>query len=92
MAALAQTARSLAPVPATTLELMADKDTSADAPLVVRTFKKEAELEVWKRNTRGRYVYIKTYPICRWSGQLGPSGTRATGRRQRAFTRSGPAR
>lgn len=68
----AQTARSLAPIPDATLELMRVKQTDAAAPLVIRTFKKEAELEIWKLNAAGRYVYIKTFPICRWSGQLGP--------------------
>jgi len=70
--ACAQTARSLAPIPEATLELMRAKGTDAAAPLVIRTFKKEAELEIWKLNAAGRYVYIKTFPICRWSGQLGP--------------------
>jgi murein L,D-transpeptidase YafK len=77
----AQTARSLAPIPAATLSLMRAKNTDAAAPLVIRTFKKEAELEVWKLNAAGRYVYIKAFPICRWSGQLGPkhhSGDRQT--------------
>jgi murein L,D-transpeptidase YafK len=40
--------------------------------MLIRIFKKEAELEVWKRSTSGRYVRLKTFPICRWSGQLGP--------------------
>jgi murein L,D-transpeptidase YafK len=34
--------------------------------------KKESELEVWKKARNGRYVLLKTFPICRWSGQLGP--------------------
>jgi len=40
--------------------------------MLIRIYKKEAELEVWKRSTSGRYVRLKTFPICRWSGQLGP--------------------
>jgi murein L,D-transpeptidase YafK len=38
----------------------------------VRLFKEEAELEVWKQDTTGRFQILKTYPICRWSGDLGP--------------------
>jgi murein L,D-transpeptidase YafK len=64
--------KALAPIPAATLALMAAKGTNAAAPLVLRSYKKEAEIEVWKRNAQGRFVYIKTFPICRWSGQLGP--------------------
>ncbi len=77
----AEVAKALAPIPAATLALMAAKHTGAAAPLVVRTFKKEAELEIWKQDADGRFVYIKTFPICRWSGQLGPkrhSGDRQT--------------
>ena len=77
LAGVASTARALpdkalAPIPAATLALMAARGTTASAPLVLRSYKKEAEIEVWKRNASGRFVYIKTFPICRWSGQLGP--------------------
>jgi murein L,D-transpeptidase YafK len=68
----AQPAKHLAPVPSATLALMAAKNTSASAPILMRVFKKESELEVWKLARDGRYVLLKTFPICRWSGQLGP--------------------
>src|ERR671913_765290 len=61
-----------APVPAATVALMKGKNTSPAEPLLIRIYKKEAELELWKRSTGGRYVRLKTFPICRWSGQLGP--------------------
>ena len=38
----------------------------------LRIFKEEAELEVWKQDTTGRFQFLKVYPICRWSGDLGP--------------------
>ncbi|WP_375408863.1 L,D-transpeptidase family protein [uncultured Methylobacterium sp.] len=78
--ARAQPAKALAPIPASTLALMAAKGTTASAPLLLRAYKKEAEIEVWKRSSSGRFVHVKTYPICRWSGQLGPK--RKTGDRQ----------
>lgn len=37
-------------------------------PILIRTFKQESELEVWKKDDTGRYVLLKTYPMCRWSG------------------------
>src|SRR3954447_11373304 len=74
-ASLADDAKASAPIPAPTLALMAAKNTSPSAPLLIRTYKKEAELEVWKLARDGRYVHIKTFPICRWSGQLGPKQT-----------------
>jgi murein L,D-transpeptidase YafK len=42
------------------------------SPMLVRLFKQEAELEVWKQDRSGRFALLKTYPICRWSGDLGP--------------------
>jgi murein L,D-transpeptidase YafK len=32
----------------------------------------ESELEVWKQRDDGRYYHFKTYPVCNWSGDLGP--------------------
>src|ERR687898_1734364 len=61
-----------APIPPATVALMKGKNTSPAEPLLIRIYKKEAELEVWTRSTSGRYVRLKTFPICRWSGQLGP--------------------
>ena len=43
-----------------------------ESPILVRLFKQEAELEVWKQDRTGRFALLKTYPICRWSGDLGP--------------------
>jgi murein L,D-transpeptidase YafK len=51
---------------------MKAKDMTRSAPVLVRIYKQESELEVWKQTNAGRYALLKTYPICRWSGQLGP--------------------
>src|SRR5918911_5448835 len=64
--------RHLSPIPPQTLSLMAEKGMSRSDPILVRAYKKESELEVWKRGSDGKYAHLKTYPICRWSGQLGP--------------------
>ena len=41
------------------------------SPIFIRIFKQSYELEVWiKKNTT--YHLFKTYPICAYSGQLGP--------------------
>ena len=64
--------RSLTPIPAQTLSLMQTKGMQQSDPILIRAYKKEAEMEVWKRGTDGRYALLKIYPICRWSGQLGP--------------------
>ena len=59
-------------IPAATLQLMAEKGTDKHKPILIRAFKKEAELEIWKMRADGEYVHFKTCPMCRWSGQLGP--------------------
>jgi len=64
--------RHLVPIPQATMALMDSKGLSKNDPILVRAFKKESEMEVWKRGSNGKYALLKTYPICRWSGQLGP--------------------
>ncbi|MGJ0392187.1 MAG: L,D-transpeptidase family protein [Methylocystis sp.] len=64
--------RALAPVPAETLAKMQQVGTTKEAPMLIRAYKKEAELEIWKMGADGKYVHLKTFPMCRWSGQLGP--------------------
>jgi murein L,D-transpeptidase YafK len=51
---------------------LTQKNMPIESPILVRLFKQEAELEVWKQDASGRYELLKTYPICRWSGELGP--------------------
>ena len=41
------------------------------APIFMRIFKREFELELWMQRD-GRFHRLATYPICRWSGWLGP--------------------
>ncbi len=59
---------------------MAKKGMKPESPVLVRIFKQESELEVWKMDKSGQYALLKTYPMCRWSGKLGPK--RASGDRQ----------
>jgi murein L,D-transpeptidase YafK len=40
-------------------------------PVVLRIFKLDSELELWVEKN-GRFVRFATYPICLWSGRLGP--------------------
>ena len=65
-------ARSQQPISSETLAKMEALDTTPSSPTVIRTYKKEAELEIWKMKSNGEYALLKTFPMCRWSGQLGP--------------------
>ncbi|WP_166301609.1 L,D-transpeptidase family protein [Bradyrhizobium sp. 2S1] len=69
---LAQNAKANQPVTPKLLAAMVEKDMDLQSPMLVRLFKQEAELEVWKQDRSGRMALLKTYPICRWSGDLGP--------------------
>ena len=73
----------LAPAPTISPKLARElkaKGFSEQDPVLVRIFKQESEFEVWKRKPNGQYALFKTYPICRWSGKLGPK--RQVGDRQ----------
>src|SRR5438067_7963281 len=59
-------------LPADLLLLLRQKKMPKNSPILVRIFKEEAELEVWKQDTTGHFQVLKIYPICRWSRDLGP--------------------
>ncbi|WP_183897271.1 L,D-transpeptidase family protein [Rhizobium skierniewicense] len=59
-------------IPAKLVAEMSKKGMKPESPVLVRIFKQESELEIWKINGTGRYALLKTYPMCRWSGKLGP--------------------
>jgi len=62
-------------VPAKLLSDMKAKGMSQQSPVLVRIFKMESELEIWKVDRSGKYALLKKYPMCRWSGKLGPKTT-----------------
>jgi murein L,D-transpeptidase YafK len=55
-----------------TVAEMQERKLRVERPLFIRVFKEESELEVWKLADDGRYQHFRTYPICTWSGALGP--------------------
>ena len=69
---LAGNAKANKPVPPKLVAEIQKKDMDLQSPILVRLFKQEAELEVWKQTRSGDYALLQTYPICRWSGDLGP--------------------
>jgi murein L,D-transpeptidase YafK len=62
----------LQPLSADAIMLLGKKKMEVQAPIFIRVYKEESELEVWKLRDDGRYYLLKTYPICSWSGVLGP--------------------
>jgi murein L,D-transpeptidase YafK len=64
--------RALAPLSDKMIADIEQKRMDKESPILVRLFKEESELEVWKKTRDGEFALLKTYPICRWSGDLGP--------------------
>jgi murein L,D-transpeptidase YafK len=52
-------------------ERLRDKGVTLADPIMIRIFKAESQLEIWKQRGNA-YVLFATYPICYWSGSLGP--------------------
>jgi len=67
-----KSSRHLKPLSPQMLSLIEEKGMSKNSPILVRIFKQESELEIWKQDRAGRFALLKTYPMCRWSGELGP--------------------
>lgn len=62
----------LRPLSKDTMMLLGKKGMDLQAPVFIRVFKEESELELWKQRADGHFYHFKTYPICNWSGELGP--------------------
>ena len=66
------------PVPRTgtvrmpTLRQMESLNMDRAAPILIRIYKEENTLEVWKQDRTGKFALLKSYPICKFSGKLGP--------------------
>jgi murein L,D-transpeptidase YafK len=61
-----------APLPRDVVNIMSAKGMTKSSPIMMRIFKEEEVLEVWKQTDTGRYDLVKTYEICEFSGDKGP--------------------
>lgn len=57
------------------------------APVFVRIFKAEHELELWLARDDGTFALFRTWPIRRWSGDLGPKLRQGDGQAPEGFYR-----
>ncbi|POF30598.1 L,D-transpeptidase family protein [Roseibium marinum] len=60
------------PVSASIKRKMTDLNMSATSPIMIRIFKEDSALEVWKQTRSGKYKLLEEFEICKWSGDLGP--------------------
>lgn len=51
---------------------MQKKDMPRTSPIMIRIFKEEGVLEIWKAKADNRFDKLTSYQICAWSGKLGP--------------------
>jgi murein L,D-transpeptidase YafK len=64
---------------------LARNDAAWGSPLLLRIFKREGELEAWVADSIGTYRLLRTWPICRWSGTLGPKQREGDGQAPEGF-------
>lgn len=66
--------------------LLAAKNLRLGQPIYIRIFKESRELELWMKGSRG-WTLFKTYPVCRYSGSLGPKLKEGDGQAPEGFYR-----
>lgn len=84
-------APEFAPVPASLEGKMTRLGMDKRSPIMVRIYKEESTLEVWKEARTGRYELLKEYEICAWSGALGPKKKEGDRQAPEGFYAVGPA-
>ncbi|MCW8878162.1 MAG: hypothetical protein OQK51_14030, partial [Kangiellaceae bacterium] len=52
--------------------LMDAQGLTRGSQVFIRIFKQESELEVWLKGVDSKFKLFKIYPICTYSGKLGP--------------------
>ncbi len=70
--------------PGTLLQELQTSGFKLGQPVLIRIYKQESELEVWlQRDTK--FEIFKTFPICKWSGELGPKLKEGDGQAPEGF-------
>ena len=59
-------------VRSSTVKQMEALDMDRAAPILIRIYKEERTLEIWKQDRSGKFALLNSYPICKFSGNLGP--------------------
>ena len=67
-----KTAARTGTVRTSTLRQMESFNMDRAAPVLIRIFKEESILEVWKQDRSGNFALLSSYSICKFSGTLGP--------------------
>lgn len=62
-----------------------EKGLALGSPAFIRIFKREAELELFVQGGDGRFVLFRSYPVCAFSGDLGPKRRMGDGQAPEGF-------
>ena len=65
-------AKANAPLSSELVGKIRDIGSTPGAPTMLRIFKQDSVMEVWKQTSAGPYKLLTTFKICAWSGGLGP--------------------
>jgi murein L,D-transpeptidase YafK len=72
MVSAPKTAVRTGTVRTSTLKQMETLNMDRAAPVLIRIYKEQSTLEVWKQDRSGRFALLNSYPVCKFSGNLGP--------------------
>ena len=64
--------KAMRPLNAEMRALLESKGMRKEDPILVRAFKQEQTLEIWKRDKTGRFALLKSYSLCTVGGVPGP--------------------
>lgn len=53
-------------------ERLSERGLAKGRAVYIRVFKEESELELWMQNSGGTFTLLATYPVCHWTGTIGP--------------------
>lgn len=70
---------------ASTIQRMQSLNMDRAAPVLIRIYKQDSVLEVWKQDRSGTFGLLASYPICRFSGTLGPKVVEGDGQAPEGF-------
>jgi murein L,D-transpeptidase YafK len=79
------------PIPERLVKKMKAKGMTSTSPILLRIYKSENVIEVWKATNTGRYDLLESYEICKWSGKLGPKFKEGDRQAPEGFYRVGKA-
>lgn len=68
---MAQGPKETRPIPVETIKLMEEKGMRKEDPILIRAFKEDNTLEIWKRDKTNKYALLKSYNMCAWGGTIG---------------------